>query len=51
MVDAVVSYKVTPHWTLRGGVENLFKKGPTNDGLVSYYVPGRRMFAGLTSRF
>ncbi|MCL6485545.1 MAG: TonB-dependent receptor, partial [Janthinobacterium lividum] len=51
IVDAVVSYKVTPHWTLRGGVENLSKKGPANDGLVTDYVPGRRMFAGLTSRF
>ncbi|MBB5609716.1 MULTISPECIES: TonB-dependent receptor domain-containing protein [unclassified Janthinobacterium] len=51
IVDTVVSYKVTPNWTLRGGLENLFKKGPANDGLVEYYVPGRRMFVGLTSRF
>ena len=51
IVDAVVSYKVTPNWTVRGGVENLLKKGPANDGLVTYYVPGRRMFVGLTSRF
>jgi len=32
-------------------VQNLFKKGPMADGLVDYYVPGRRMFVGLTSRF
>ncbi|SDH34903.1 MULTISPECIES: TonB-dependent receptor domain-containing protein [unclassified Duganella] len=51
IVDAVVSYKVTPGWTVRGGVENLFRKGPTADGLVDYYVPGRRMFAGVTTRF
>lgn len=51
IVDAVVSYKITPRWTVRGGVENLFQKGPTADGLVTYYVPSRRMFAGLTSRF
>ena len=51
IVDTVVSYKVTPQWTVRGGVENLFKKGPLADGLVDYYVPGRRMFVGLTSRF
>lgn len=51
IVDAVVSYKATPHWTVRGGVENLLKKGPTADGQVDYYVPGRRMFVGLTSRF
>ena len=51
IVDTVVSYKVTPQWTLRGGVENLFKKGPLADGKVDYYVPGRRMFVGLTSRF
>ncbi|MGK5025240.1 TonB-dependent receptor domain-containing protein [Janthinobacterium sp. RB2R34] len=51
IVDAVVSYKATPHWTVRGGVENLFKKGPMADGQVNYYVPGRRMFVGLTSRF
>ncbi|MDN2711959.1 TonB-dependent receptor [Janthinobacterium sp. SUN118] len=51
IVDTVVSYKVTPQWTVRGGVQNLFKKGPMADGLVDYYVPGRRMFVGLTSRF
>ncbi|MNM14151.1 Colicin I receptor precursor [compost metagenome] len=51
IVDAVVSYKATPNWTVRGGVENLFKKGPTADGQVDYYVPGRRMFVGVTSRF
>jgi outer membrane receptor for ferrienterochelin and colicins len=51
IVDAVVSYKLTPGWTVRGGVENLLKKGPTADGLVDYYVPGRRMFVGATSRF
>ncbi|MCX7294415.1 TonB-dependent receptor [Janthinobacterium sp.] len=51
IVDTVVSYKVTPQWTVRGGVQNLLKKGPMADGLVDYYVPGRRMFVGLTSRF
>lgn len=51
IVDAVVSYKATPNWTVRGGVENLLKKGPMADGQVDYYVPGRRMFVGLTSRF
>ena len=51
IVDAVVSYKATPNWTVRGGVENLLKKGPMADGQVDYYVPGRRLFAGLTSRF
>ena len=51
IVDTIVSYKVTPQWTVRGGVQNLFKKGPMADGLVDYYVPGRRMFVGLTSRF
>lgn len=51
IVDAVVSYKATPNWTVRGGVENLLKKGPMADGQVDYYVPGRRLFVGLTSRF
>ncbi|WP_426076460.1 TonB-dependent receptor domain-containing protein [Janthinobacterium sp. PSPC3-1] len=51
IVDTVVSYKLTPNWTMRGGVENLFRKGPAADGLVEYYVPSRRLFAGLTSRF
>ena len=51
IVDAVVSYKATQNWTVRGGVENLLKKGPMADGQVDYYVPGRRLFAGLTSRF
>ena len=51
IVDAVVSYKATPNWTVRGGVENLLRKGPMADGQVDYYVPGRRLFAGLTSRF
>ncbi len=51
IVDALLSYKATRHWTVRGGVENLFRKGPMADGQVDYYVPGRRMFVGLTSRF
>lgn len=52
MVDTVVSYKVTPRWTVRGGVENVLRKGPVADtGRETYYVPGRRMFAGLTTRF
>jgi outer membrane receptor for ferrienterochelin and colicins len=52
MVDTVVSYKVTPRWTVRGGVENVLRKGPlANTGRETYYVPGRRMFAGVTARF
>ncbi|MDC8757579.1 TonB-dependent receptor domain-containing protein [Janthinobacterium fluminis] len=51
IVDALASYKLGQQFTLRAGIENLFKKGPKADGAVNYYVPGRRVFVGATSNF
>jgi len=51
MVDQAASLRVSEQLTLRAGVQNLFDATISSTSGFDYYQPGRRFFAGVTSRF
>ncbi|WP_223305805.1 TonB-dependent receptor domain-containing protein [Massilia sp. NR 4-1] len=51
VTDLTANYAINPALTLRAGINNLTEEGPRADGKTNYYVPSRRFFLGLTSRF
>lgn len=48
--DAFANYHVTQKIRLRAGLENLSNARPSSDGSTRFYVPGRRVFMGITAR-